>query len=102
MKAEQEQPRKRGSPQEAASADIVDLEVIRRRKANKMGASEAAVSRHDEQHRRKSTQNIGALLLIAAIVAGGAWLIVQLQASMRLEACIESGRRNCGQIELSK
>ena len=42
------------------------------------------------------------MIVLAALVIGGAWLIVELRHSLRMEACLESGRRNCYPIDVRK
>jgi hypothetical protein len=51
---------------------------------------------------RTAKQNIAAILVLLALLAGGLLLFVELRSSLRMEACIESGRRNCAPIEAGK
>ncbi len=43
---------------------------------------------------------VGAFLI--ALIAGGVWLVRELQAAKKAQECLESGRRNCRQIEVPK
>jgi hypothetical protein len=43
---------------------------------------------------------VGAFLV--ALIAVGVWLVRELQASRKAQECLESGRRNCRQIEVPK
>jgi len=48
-----------------------------------------------QEERRRMRQNLGAVAVVVVIVALGGYLISQLQASSRLQACFDYGHRNC-------
>ena len=78
---------------------MIDLKAARRREAARRRALKGIVPETPEQVRRRMIQNVSAGLLVVLLVAGGAWLVVRLRDSLNLEACFESGRRNCGRID---
>ena len=41
----------------------------------------------------------GALLVLAALVVGGWFLVRQLQADSKMQDCVMSGRKNCAPID---
>ena len=47
------------------------------------------------EDRLRMRQNLAALLVIAAIVGLGGWLIESLRHYSRIQTCIEAGHRNC-------
>jgi hypothetical protein len=53
----------------------------------------------DADDRLRMRQNLAAVVVIAAIVVLGSWLIDNLQHYSRLQACIEAGHRNCLPLE---
>jgi hypothetical protein len=53
----------------------------------------------DAEDRLRMRQNLAAIVVIAAIVVLGAWLIDGLQYYSRLQACAEAGHRNCLPLE---
>jgi hypothetical protein len=53
----------------------------------------------DAEDRLRMRQNLAAIVVIAAIVVLGAWLIDSLHYYSRLQACIEAGHRNCMPID---
>jgi hypothetical protein len=53
----------------------------------------------DAEDRLRMRQNLAAMVVIAAIVVLGAWLIDGLQYYSRLQACVEAGHRNCLPLE---
>lgn len=55
-----------------------------------------------EQVRRRMFQNLFAMALVIGLIGGGAWLIIHLRESLKMEACLESGRRNCAKIDTTK
>jgi ferric-dicitrate binding protein FerR (iron transport regulator) len=57
------------------------------------------ITRGQTNAQRRGWQNAAAAVLLIALIAGGALLIRHLQASMKMEACVESGRRDCAIIE---
>ena len=52
-----------------------------------------------EQVRRRMFENLVVTAVVAALVVGGAWLIITLRENFRLQACLESGRRNCERLD---
>ena len=50
----------------------------------------------------RTLQNCAALVVLLLLILGGWFLISHLRESLRLEACIESGFRNCTRIELGR
>lgn len=51
------------------------------------------------EDRLRMRQNVAALLVIAAIVGLGGWLIESLRHYARVQTCIEAGHRNCVPVE---
>ena len=83
-------------------AEIIDLRAARRRETARRRALAGIVPETPEQVRRRMIQNVSAGLLVLALVGGGSWLIVRLRDSLKLEACFESGRRNCARIDTTQ
>ncbi len=48
----------------------------------------------EQAHRTR--QNVIALVILALILLGGAWLFHDLKASSDVLDCLSSGRRDCG------
>lgn len=80
----------------------VDLKTVRKAKALKRMPDGAALSDSGDRARRRVLQNVAAVDCLLMIVVLGAWLIMQLRAGMKLETCIETGRRKCAPIESSR
>lgn len=78
-----------------ASARIIDLEAARRREVARRRALEGIVPETRDQVRLRMFQNVSAGMFVMALVVGGAWLIVTLRENYKIQACMESGRRNC-------
>jgi hypothetical protein len=53
----------------------------------------------DADDRLRMRQNLAALVVTAAIVVLGSWLIASLHYHSHLQACIEAGHRNCLPLE---
>ncbi len=51
---------------------------------------------------RMVRQNIASIILLLAIVLAGALLITSLRSSMKMQACVESGRRDCARIDFDR
>ena len=47
-----------------------------------------------EQERRRRVNLVSAIAILALII-GGYWLVNFLQRNAQIEACVESGRRDC-------
>ena len=47
-----------------------------------------------EQEQRRRVNLVSAIVVLLLIV-GGYWLLTYLQEKAKIEACIESGRRDC-------
>ncbi len=43
----------------------------------------------------RTRQNVIALCILVALLLGGLWLYRSLETYLRIEACVEAGRRNC-------
>jgi hypothetical protein len=54
----------------------------------------AAMDNSEQAHRTR--QNVIALVILALILLGGAWLFHDLKASSDVLDCLSSGRRDCG------
>jgi hypothetical protein len=54
----------------------------------------AAMDNSGQAHRTR--QNVIALVILALILLGGAWLFHDLKASSDVLDCLSSGRRDCG------
>ena len=48
---------------------------------------------YDDSHQAR---NLGALVLIVALIIGGVWLMNEMLRISKLEDCAMAGRRNCG------
>jgi hypothetical protein len=51
----------------------------------------------DERHR--TSTNLILLLIFAALVGAGIWLVMSLDAARKADDCISAGRRNCNPID---
>lgn len=98
-----------GEPDAHKSADgsghdakVIDLKAARRRQTAERRALQGIVPETAEQIRRRMIQNVSAVLLVVLLVTGGAWLVVRLRDSLKLEACLESGRRGCAHIDTTQ
>ncbi len=47
-------------------------------------------------------QNIAAIVVLVALAAAGAYFISELRKSTAIQACIDSGRRDCARIDLGR
>ena len=81
------------------SAEIVDFGAARRRKPQRRRSREGFVAETPDEVRRRTMQNLASAAVVAALVIGGLWLIVHLRQSLKVEECVESGRRNCVTID---
>jgi hypothetical protein len=54
---------------------------------------------HDD-HRSRTRQNVIVLAALIALLILGWWLYGALRSYLRLEACIETGRRDCATIDI--
>uniref|UniRef100_A0A8J4H9X6 Uncharacterized protein n=1 Tax=Acidicaldus sp. TaxID=1872105 RepID=A0A8J4H9X6_9PROT len=52
----------------------------------------------DEEDGASRRGTLAALLIIAALIAGGLWLVRVLGNAGRIQDCIASGRSNCAPI----
>ena len=86
----------------APESNVIDLRAARRSEAVRQRALQGIVPETAEQIRRRMIQNISAGVLVVVLVAGGAWLVVRLRDSLKLEACLESGRRSCARIDTTQ
>ena len=86
----------------APEANVIDLRAARRSQAARQRALQGIVPETADQIRRRMIQNISAGILVVVLVAGGAWLVVRLRDSLKLEACLESGRRSCARIDTTQ
>ena len=53
-----------------------------------------------EEDRRRVQQNLGAAAVVIVLVLVGSWLMDQLQAHSRLQACLEEGHYNCVPLDI--
>jgi hypothetical protein len=83
-------------------AQIISIKVVRRREKLRRRVQEGFVPETKADVRRRMTQNLMAGAVVLALVVGGMWLVVRLRDGLRLEACLESGRRNCAKIDTSQ
>jgi hypothetical protein len=61
---------------------------------------ESASDVDNAEDRRRMQQNIGAFLIVIAIVSLGAWLIDRLTTYSRTMACLEAGHRHCKPLDI--
>jgi hypothetical protein len=54
--------------------------------------------RERQEDRRRIQENLAAALVVALLVTAGLWLINQLSAHARLEACLEAGHQECALV----
>jgi hypothetical protein len=52
-------------------------------------------------YRLRMRQNLAAAAVVVAIVLLGTWLLEELRAYSRLQACLEAGHRNCAPLDLT-
>ena len=78
-----------------AGADIIDLKAARKRENARQRALAGIVPETREQVRRRMFENLVATAVVVVLVVGGAWLIITLRENFKVQACLESGRRNC-------
>ncbi len=52
---------------------------------------------HDEkaENERRTTANLLAVIVVLLLIIAGYWLIRYFQQKLKLEECLESGRRDC-------
>jgi len=100
MKPQNTMPEHGGRARPAAK--IVDFKTAQRREMARRRALEGYVPETPEQMRLRLWQNLSAALVVIALVAGGIWLIVHLRDGLKMEACVESGRRNCAPIDTTQ
>ena len=87
------------SAEQPPKGDVVDLEVVRRRELRRRQTASGHVPETPDEFRRRMIQNVAAAAVVLALVVGGAYLIVYLRNAMKLEACLESGRKNCVRVD---
>ena len=87
------------APSARRSAEIIDFKAARRRELQRRRAKDGYVAETSEQARRRTMQNLAAAAVVFGLVVGGLWLIVHLRESLKIEECVESGRRNCVTID---
>ncbi len=88
-------------PTDSRNRDVIDFRAARKKRAQGRPAAETT-SVPPASAGARTQQNVFALLLVALLVAGGAWLIVQLRDSLKAELCVEAGHRNCTPVDPPK
>jgi hypothetical protein len=61
--------------------------------------SHAQKEDHDD-HRSRTRQNVVVLAVLVALLLLGYWLYGALRSYLRIEACIEAGRRDCATLDI--
>ena len=90
-----------------AQAEVIDLQLARAQRAARARrfASGAATTHRTglaEAQRMTTLQNIAAIVVLVALAAAGAYFISELRKSTAIQACIDSGRRDCARIDLGR
>jgi hypothetical protein len=75
---------------------------MRGAKANQPPVVNAALRSEQDNDRLRMRQNLAAAVVLALLLLSGVWVIDELAASSRIEACIEAGHRNCASLELGR
>ncbi|HWB45467.1 MAG TPA: hypothetical protein VG900_08520 [Hyphomicrobiaceae bacterium] len=63
-------------------------------------ANEGSRSAEADEDRRRVQQNLGAAAVVIVLVLVGSWLMDQLQAHSRIQACLEAGHYNCLPLDI--
>ncbi len=62
------------------------------------GNGDSGDDRDDD--RARTITNIAAFVFLAALVAGGVWLIDAMVKDSKLQDCLMAGRRNCAPLDI--